>query len=111
MTTQSYYGGDFDSFTRSGHRMHPNATQYERPVPYTHAYYEPPHPDLRSEYPGRPGTRTLIQEQGPENGPAGHTRRRIQVAVFCYSIKLMSGMRADIDTVLPMSPKKDQMQR
>ncbi|KXT16254.1 hypothetical protein AC579_6946 [Pseudocercospora musae] len=80
MMTQSYYGADFDSFNRPSHRVYANPAHYERPVPYTHAYYEPSHPELRSDYPGRPGTRTLIHEQGPESGPAGHTRRRIQVA-------------------------------
>ncbi|KAK4503617.1 hypothetical protein PRZ48_004532 [Zasmidium cellare] len=73
MTQSSYYGGDFDSFSRSSHRA-PTAAHYDRPVPYTHSYYEPP------DYPGRAGSRALIQEQGQDNQPSSHARRRIQVA-------------------------------
>ncbi|KAF2169212.1 hypothetical protein M409DRAFT_52484 [Zasmidium cellare ATCC 36951] len=73
MTQSSYYGGDFDSFSRSSHRA-PTAAHYDRAVPYTHTYYEPP------DYPGRAGSRALIQEQGQDNQPSAHARRRIQVA-------------------------------
>lgn len=74
MTQSSYYGGDFDTISRSSHRA-PTAAHYDRPVPYTHGYYEAP------DYPGRAGSRALIQEQGQDNHPTAHARRRIQVAV------------------------------
>lgn len=82
MMTQSYYGGDFDSFTRANHRAS-TAAHYDRSLPYTqysHGYYDPPHSDLRTEYASRAGSRALINEHGTEM-PPGHARRRIQVAV------------------------------
>ncbi|EME46521.1 hypothetical protein DOTSEDRAFT_70506, partial [Dothistroma septosporum NZE10] len=83
MMTQHYYGGGYDSVNRPSHRA-PTAAHYDRSVPYTHGYYDPPppqqHHDLRSEYVGRSGSRTMITEPGPDAGPHGHARRRIQVA-------------------------------
>lgn len=79
--TQSYYGEGYDAFGRPNQRAPSTAAYYERPNPYTHSYYDPTQQDLRSEYVGRNGARTLIQEQGSDHGPAGLQRRRIQVAV------------------------------
>ncbi|CZT15302.1 uncharacterized protein RCC_01166 [Ramularia collo-cygni] len=80
MMTQSYYGDGYDAFGRPNPRAPSSAAYYERPNPYSHSYYDANQQDLRSDYVGRNGTRTLIQEQGSEHGPAGLQRRRIQVA-------------------------------
>lgn len=89
MTQSSYYGGDFDSFTRSSHRA-PTAAHYDRPVPYTHGYYEAP------DYPGRAGSRALLQEQGQDNQPTAHARRRIQVAVSLHTLSSCTHFKADM---------------
>ncbi|KAI5367491.1 Putative zn(2)-C6 fungal-type DNA-binding domain-containing protein [Septoria linicola] len=79
MMTQSYYGGEFDPLSRPNYRAAISGGHYGRHTTYGHAYYEPQH-ELRSEYAGRQNSRTSIQEQNTETGPAGPSRRRIQVA-------------------------------
>lgn len=84
--THTYYGngvgsgGDYDNFYRSDHRHMSRAAYYDRNMPY--GYYEQTlRYDNRSEYPGRPGVRTMIHE--PDEPAAGEqrTRKRISVAV------------------------------
>lgn len=83
MMTHSYYndsGGDHDAYYRSNHRNMSPALYYDRLVPYV--YHEPiMRHDNRSEYPGRPVTRTMIHD--PEDMAAGEqrARKRISVAV------------------------------
>lgn len=79
--TQSYYGEGYDAFGRPNQRASSTAAYYERQNPYAHSYYDAPPQHLRSDYAGRNGSRTLIQEQGSDHGPSGLQRRRIQVAV------------------------------
>jgi hypothetical protein len=108
--TQSYYGEGYDAFGRPNQRAPSTAAYYERPNPYTHSYYDAPHQDLRSEYVGRNGTRTLIQEQGSDQSPAGLQRRRIQVAVRPAS---RLGYRHFTDTlsVFTLQATQNQMHR
>lgn len=91
MMTHSYYGGDYDSMGRSNYRAPIGAGHYGRSsIAYDHVYYDermPPHHELRSEYPGRSGARTLIHEHSPENGPGNNSRRRIQVAVSQLTLR------------------------
>ncbi|SMQ49625.1 unnamed protein product [Zymoseptoria tritici ST99CH_3D7] len=80
MMTQSYYTGDFDTFSRSNQRANSSAAYYDRTAPYSHGYYDTQN-DLRSEYVGRPGNRTLIADNHDQDQHShGHQRRRIQVA-------------------------------
>ncbi|SMY23316.1 unnamed protein product [Zymoseptoria tritici ST99CH_1A5] len=48
MMTQSYYTGDFDTFSRSNQRANSSAAYYDRTAPYSHGYYDTQN-DLRSD--------------------------------------------------------------
>lgn len=83
MTTHSYYGsggGPYDSFYRSNQRHMSHAVHYDRVTPYGY-YDEPLRHNNRSEYSGRPITRTIIHE--PDDAAPGEqrARKRISVAV------------------------------
>ena len=84
MMTHSYYGGGggggYDPFYRGNQRQMSHATYYDRVAPYSY-YDQPLRHNNRSEYVGRPVTRTMIHE--PDDAAPGEqrARKRISVAV------------------------------
>ena len=114
MMTQSYYGsGEHDHMSRASQHRSSSAGYYDRPAPYSsyasYGYHDPPRPELRPDYTGRPITRALIHETEPEP-THGTARRRIAVAV---SIASLAGRSSNADgcTVLTLQATEDQMQR